>query len=458
IQKDLDNMDAMNAGKISGFNIDKRYLHADGSTVWINMTIAPVKVEDEAHPRHLCMVEDITDRRHAQEEKDKIEAQLQQAQKMEAIGTLSGGIAHDFNNILGVIMGCTELSLMETPKEAPIHEYLSEVIKATDRARDLVKQILAFSRQGSEEEAPLAIGIIIKEALKMLRSSLPSTIEIKQNIQKDVGLIMADPTQIHRIIMNLATNASQAMAEEGGEIDFRLEGIAIDDETAEQNPDLKSGPYVKLTVSDTGHGMAPDIVARIFEPYYTTKSIGEGTGLGLSVIHGIVQSHNGAIAVSSEPGRGTTFELYFPKIEFVGDRSETGETVNIPTGTERILFVDDEPSMARIYESMLQHLGYEASVRTSSREALEAFKAQPDKYDLVITDQTMPHLTGQMLARELVAIRPGIPIILCTGHSDSVNEDKMEAVGIRALVMKPISMAEIANAIRDVLDPASSEE
>lgn len=224
-----------------------------------------------------------------------------------------------------------------------------------------------------------------------------------------------------------------------------------------QHQDLKPGSHIKLTVSDTGHGMAPDIVERIFEPYYTTKDVGEGTGLGLSVIHGIIQGHKGAICVDSEPGKGTTFEVFFPKIEFAEKQSEISEIVRLATGTGRILFVDDEPSMAKIYQTMLERLGYEASVRTSSVEALNAFKAEPDKYDLIITDQTMPHLTGEMLAREMMTIRPAIPVILCSGYSDSISEDKARAMGIRAFVMKPISMVEIANTIREVLHPELPE-
>ena len=412
----------------------------------------PVETGDEIGRLALAFNQMSESLHRREAEKEQLETQLRQAQKMEAIGTLAGGIAHDFNNILGIIMGFTELSLHDTPKETLVYDRLTEALKATNRAKDLVKQILTFSRQGRQEANPLAMGIVIKEALKMLRASLPTTIEIQQNIERDTGLIMADPTQIHQVIMNLATNAYHAMGEKGGVLNVSVENIEIDDQSAGQNPDLRSGSFVKLTVSDTSHGMAPEVMERIFDPYYTTKEMGKGTGLGLSVVHGIALSHEGVINVHSEPGKGTAFEVLFPRIDLTGDRAEIKEEENIPTGFERILFVDDEPAMTQIYQSMLERLGYAVSIRTSSIEALEAFKAQPGKYDLVITDQTMPHLTGQMLAKEMITIRPDIPVILCTGHSDLIDDDKAKEMGVHAFVMKPIAMGEIARTIRDVLD------
>jgi len=427
-----------------------RVVDKAGDTRWVELNVVPLSWE--GRPATLCFQTDITEHKQAEEERRKLERQLQQAQKMEAIGNLAGGIAHDFNNILGVIMGYTELSLSQTAEDDSVHKYLSGTLKAASRAKDLVRQILAFSRQGELDEKPLAVDVIIGEALKMLRASLPTTIEIQQDIQKDPGLIMADPTHIDQIIINLCTNAAQAMGEAGGVLKVSLRSAYVDDKAAEEQRDLEPGAYVELIVSDTGHGMAPDIAERVFEPYFTTKGMGEGTGLGLSVVHGIVQSHRGAIDVHSEPGGGTVFSVFFPKIGLVQDREETSERESLPVGTERLLLVDDEPIMVSIYQSLLTRLGYRVATRTSSVEALEAFKAQPDKYDLVITDQTMPHLTGQALAREMMAVRPDIPVILCTGHSDLVDEDRAKETGIRAFVMKPLVMSEFANTIRDALD------
>lgn len=397
-------------------------------------------------------LQDISEYKQAETERLKLEGQLQQALKMEAIGTLAGGIAHDFNNILGIIMGSTQLSLDNTPDGDETHEFLTEALKATNRAKDLVKQILTFSRQSKQDEHPLALGIIVKEALKMLRASLPVTIEIQRDISGDVGLIMADPTQMHQVIINLSTNAAHAMRKNGGILRVEVKNVSVDEEAARQGKDLRPGSYVKLAVSDTGHGIEPEDMERIFEPYFTTKNVGEGTGLGLSVVQGIVVNHDGIMDVSSEPGKGTTFELLFPKLDMAVDPTEVDETETYPTGTERVLFVDDEPGMTRTYKAMLERLGYTVSVRTSSIEALDPFKAEPDGYDVVITDQTMPHLTGQVLAQEIMAIRPEMPIILCTGHSDTVNETKAAELGAKAFVMKPISMGDIARTIREVLD------
>jgi len=328
---------------------------------------------------------------------------------------------------------------------------MDKVFKASERARDLVKQILAFSRQGGEEIKPVQIHLIVNEILKLLRPTLPTTIEIRQNITS-TGTVMADPTQIHQVIMNLCTNAYHAMQEKGGVLEVSLTDVELDSDYTAKHLDTHPGPYLKLTVSDTGHGMEKKVLNRIFDPYYTTKEKTGGTGMGLAVVHGIVKSHGGVISVYSEPGKGSTFNVFLPRTESAEGVVEPEEIIPLPTGKERILFIDDEPFIVDIGKGMLEHLGYTVVTRTSPIEALEAFKAQPDKFDLVITDMTMPKMTGDELAKELMAIRPDIPIILCTGFSELINEEKAKAMGIRAFVMKPVVQREMANAVRKALD------
>jgi two-component system cell cycle sensor histidine kinase/response regulator CckA len=385
-------------------------------------------------------------------ERKKLEEQLRQAQKMEAIGTLAGGIAHDFNNILGVIMGYTELTLEETPEGGPHFQNLKQVMAAAQRAEEMVRQILAFSRKSEKERKPTNINHILQEALKMLRSSLPTTIDIQTRVQENLGLVMANPTQIHQIIVNLATNAAHAMREKGGQLEIRLEQLDLpEDNDILKGLNLTPGSYQELTVTDTGHGMTAEVMERIFEPYFTTKRPGEGTGMGLSVAHGIIKSHGGEITVSSEPFKGTTFQVYLPVVEDV-EEPAAAKGAPVTGGTEHILFVDDESSLAEMGKMMLEKLGYRVTARTSSVEALEAFRKTPDKFDLVISDQTMPNMAGTQLTRELLRTRPDIPVILSTGFSEIVNKENFKSLGIRAFVMKPIIKNEIARIIRDVLE------
>jgi CheY-like chemotaxis protein len=376
--------------------------------------------------------------------------QLLQTQKLEAIGTLAGGIAHDFNNILMAILGYTQLAMSEVPKDNRAQDDLQQVFMAGKRAKDLVKQILTFSRHTKQEKKPLELRLLIKEVLKFLRASLPTTIEILEHIESDAGIVMADPTQMHQVLMNLCTNAGHAMREKRGVLEVGLMTIDLDAATA-QHLGLGHGPYVDLMVSDTGHGMERAVMERIFHPFFTTKGPGEGTGLGLSVVHGIVKSHGGAITVDSEPGKGTTFHMYLPRIE-MGEVPEALASAPVPTGSERILLVDDEKTLVEMVKQMLEVLGYKVAGRTSSIEALEAFRCRPDKFDLVITDQTMPNMTGETLAMEILKIRPDMPIILCTGYIGLISEEKIKAIGIRELVMKPVVGDDIARIIRQVLD------
>ncbi len=383
-----------------------------------------------------------------------LEHRLRQAQKMEAMGTLAGGIAHDFNNILSPILGYSELALNKLSSTSPVTHDIEQVLQAATRARELVKQILTFSRRSEQELKPLQLHAIVKESVKLLRSSLPSTIEIRQQIATDCGTVLADPTQIHQIVINLCTNAYHAMRDRGGVLGIRLSALTVaeaDDKVLTQ--ELEAGPYVLLEVSDSGHGMDRRTMEKIFEPYFTTKPKGEGTGLGLSIVHGIVKAHGGHITVYSEPGQGTTFHVYFPTIE---KRDFFGEAVlkqPLPRGQGRILAVDDEETIVELIGQLLADLGYTVTSFTSSEKALEAFLREPDHFDVVITDMTMPKLTGLQLATRILEARPDMPIILCTGYSELVDEKIARAAGIRKYLMKPVSRKKLAYAVREALSP-----
>jgi PAS domain S-box-containing protein len=416
----------------------------DGTTYKVEVSISPIWDKTGAIMNYVAIERDVT---HEAE----LETQLRQVQKMEAIGTLAGGIAHDFNNILAAIMGYTEMALYDVPEGNPGRRNLEQVLKAGYRGKDLVKQIITFSRRSEQERRPMRVNPIVKEALKLLRASLPTTIDIRQNIEARSGMVLADPTQIHQVLMNLCGNAAYAMREEGGVLEVSLADVVFDSVDAAPYPDLNPGPYLKLTVSDTGHGIGRAVMERIFDPFFTTKRPGEGTGMGLAVVHGIVKGYGGAIVVDSEPGKGSTFEIFLPRIEGVFP-SEADSDAPMPTGNEHILFVDDEEDLVDMVQQMLERLGYSVVAKTNSLEALEVFKAQADQFALVITDQTMPHMTGADLAQELMRIRPDIPIILCTGFSEVISVEQAKALGIRDFVMKPFATREIAEITRHVLD------
>ncbi|MHC1744776.1 MAG: response regulator [Syntrophobacteraceae bacterium] len=385
-----------------------------------------------------------------------LERHLQLSQKMEAIGTLASGIAHDFNNILGAVFGYTELALLHGSNEAKVRQYLNLVLTAGERAKDLVQQILSFGQQGDDEKKPIQIDHILKEVLKFLRASLPATIEIRRNIGSDIGNILADPVQIHQVLMNLCTNAHHAMSEQGGVLEISLSPENLGPECTAIHPDLESGPYVRLSVKDTGHGMDEETLSRIFDPYFTTKEKGVGTGLGLAVVHRIVQKHGGVITVTSAPGKGSAFNLYFPVIQKEAV-SEARAPADLPTGNERILFVDDDLVLVEIGRQMLESMGYRVETRTSSIDALSLFKARPHSFDVVITDMTMPNMTGEKLAIELMRVRMDIPIVLCTGYSEKMMEHRAKAIGIRTIVLKPILMANLATAVRTALEGTARE-
>ena len=404
-------------------------------------------------------LEDEVARRTEKLEKELIrrketEGQLLRAQKMEAIGTLAGGIAHDFNNILSAILGYAELSLVVVEKESSLCDYIQQIYTAGERAKDLVQQILTFSRQGDSQMKPVKIGVIIKEALKLLKATLPTTITLQQKITS-VSPVLADLTQVHQIIMNLATNAAHAMEEKGGLLSVELTDVNLPPEEIIQDSDLTPGAFVRLRISDTGHGMSSDKLERIFDPFFTTKPPGKGTGLGLSTVHGIVKNHNGSITVSSEPDRGTTVDILFPTAEKEVRVESAGDQV-LPSGTECILFVDDEQAITNMSKVMLENLGYKVIAETSSVDALTSFKNQPDEIDVVITDLTMPHMTGLELAREFQRIRPDTPIILCSGYVAKIPVDKAKSMGVQAVVSKPVSRRTIAEVIRGVLSRDAS--
>ena len=384
-------------------------------------------------------------------EMKQLEAQLQQALKMESIGILAGGIAHDFNNILGIILGNVELALDDVQKWNPAHHNLNEIRTASIRARDIVRQILAFSRQSKQEKKPIRISRIMEDSILLLRSSIPTTIDLRLNILTKADIVKADPTQINQIILNLCTNAAHVMREKGGILEVNLIDMELDEEEVKRYHGLTPGTYVKISVKDTGQGMDPGILKNIFEPYFTTKEEGEGSGMGLAVVHGIVKNHGGDISVISEPGKGSIFEVFLPSIDAETD-SSFEEPSRLAGGDERILLVDDEKAIVTALKPMLERLGYQVTVKTSGVEALDAFKAMPGDFDVVITDMTMPMMTGVDLAKALMQIHSDIPIILCTGFSDMINEDKARKIGISAFVMKPMVISEIAKTIRQVLD------
>lgn len=418
---------------------------ADGKLHMIDFSLKPVLGPDGEVVMLIPEGRDIT-------ETKKLEQEIRQLHKMEAIGTLAGGIAHDFNNILTAIIGYTDMALRKLPdNDMAVHD-LEQVQVASSRAKDLVSRILTFSRLGEHEVKPVKVSSIIDEVLKLLRSSLPATIEIQKQIDTSQyeDIVLADQTQLHQVLVNLGTNAAHAMRAEGGTLAISLSAIEVDATLRQLHPDLAPGPFVRLTVTDTGHGMTNAVKVRIFDPYFTTKEAGEGTGMGLALVQGIIKGHGGAISVYSEPGQGTAFHILLPRIQkFVAQgRVEDGP---LHGGTERILFVDDEEILSRMGCELLESLGYRVTATSSSLEALQLFKANPAAFDLVITDMTMPKLTGKQLAEKIFGVRPDIPIILCTGFCDLLNEKQAKEIGIREFVMKPYVLKGLDKTIRRAL-------
>ncbi|MCE5335339.1 MAG: PAS domain S-box protein [Desulfobacteraceae bacterium] len=430
-------------------NLETSFRRKSGEVFPTLYSTATIEVRGE--PCLISIFVDITERRLAEEEKERLQAQLRQAQKLEAIGTLAEGVAHDFKNILCPIIGYTQMAIDDAPESSPLRSDLEQILSAANRANDLSKQILAVSDHGQEQErVPIDISSITREALKLMRASLPSSIEIRQNIQR--GMALADATQIHQVLMNLFTNSVHAIGERGM-IAVNLSSVELSEEDllALSIADLRPGAFLKLSVSDTGHGIDAETMQRIFDPYFTTKDVGKGSGLGLAVVHGIVKRHEGAITVQSSPGAGSIFDVYLPRLDDTGEHcAETAS--NLPRGTERILLVDNETVVADLIALMLERLGYKVTVRTDALQAIEFFRSCPDCFDLVIADYIMPHITGTELAVEILKTRPGMPIMLCTGYSKKVTEKSAKDLGLRGFILKPPDRKALAELVRSVLD------
>lgn len=426
-----------------------RFIDKNKHTRWVDMSTT--MIQWEGRPAVLTFLSDITEARRSEEERRKLEEVLRHSQKMEAVGTLAGGIAHDFNNLLAAIMGYIEIARMriENPEA---RDRLDKAIQASRRAKDLVSRILSFSRQRDQCLQPVRLAPIIHEAATHIQASLPATIAIHLDIEDENAVAAADPTQIHQVLMNLCANAVHAMREGGGELHIRLRHQYLDASGAAMHPDLHAGDYLRITVEDTGHGIPPEILERIFEPYFTTKEEREGTGLGLAVIHGIVRGHGGAITVESALEKGSAFHVFIPTAASLEVPSDAKGMAPLPRGHERILFVDDQNDLVEIGKEMLKTLGYAVITRTSSMEALELFRSQPEAFDLVITDLTMPNLTGDVLAKKILHIRPDMPIILCTGYDKEISRERALALGLREYLLKPVDLPTLARAIRAAVD------
>ncbi len=429
-------------------NTMRRRKHKDGAIIQVETSVVLLKDADGTVSGSVSSTRDITDR-------NRVEEQLLQSQKMEAIGTLAGGIAHDFNNILGAIIGYAELSQDLPTAGDDLQQNLSQILKASGRAKNLVQQILAFSRKSTTEQRPLQLHLIVKEALNLLRSSIPATISIKSDIATANDIVIADATQMHQIVMNLCTNAAHAMRQKGGMLDVTLKAIDLDDQIVRAYADIPAGPYVRLSIRDTGTGIPRDTLGRIFEPFFTTKESGEGTGMGLAVAHGIAKSLNGDIKVYSEQGKGTVFHVLLPRVQEKGAVPEVSGR-SAPRGNERVLLVDDETVLLDVGEKLLSSLGYQVTALNSPLDALELFKKTPDGFDIVITDQTMPDMTGYELGQRLKELRSDIPVILCTGYSDMVTAESAIAGGLQAYVTKPLNRLSIAETLRSALEEKES--
>ncbi|MCK8602735.1 hybrid sensor histidine kinase/response regulator [Desulfoferrobacter suflitae] len=439
-----------------GVTIENEMLEIDAfdgrKRIVLNYT-APLLDDDGTVQGAIVVNQDITEQTRTEAEKERLEAELRHSQKMEAIGTLAGGIAHEFNNILGIVLGNAELAREDIPDWNPARHHLDEIKSAAMRAKEVVRQLLTFSRRSEEQKRTLDLVPIIKEATRFLRSSIPMNIEFRMNMPAQCRSVEADSTQIHQILINLCSNAAHAMEDFGGILEFALADITLDNNSPFVSRELAPGDYVMLTITDTGCGIPPGILERIYDPYFTTKEVGKGTGMGLAIVHGIVENHGGSIQVESRPGKGTTFRIFFPagrgRIQ-----SQTVPAERFPAGAESILFVDDEESISNLCRLLLERLGYRVHSETSPVRALQIFAADPSRFDLVITDMTMPEMNGDRLLEEVLQIRPDVATILCTGYSERMDEQRARQIGAGAYALKPLNRAELARLVRMVLDDA----
>jgi PAS domain S-box-containing protein len=432
-------------------------MNSSGEKILLDFCINPIR-DANGTVIYLCPeAKDITNQKDSDKERKKLEKQLYQAQKMEVIGTLAGGIAHDFNNILGVMIGFSELALEDIKKGDPARYSIEQVAQAGFRAKDLVEQILLFSRQSKHEMKPVKVIPLAKEVIKMLNSTISKDINIKQKFSIQSDLVLADPTQLHQIFMNLCTNATHAMNEKGGILSVTLDQIDFDKDSLLNFPGLKPGPHLKLQVADTGHGIPNHIIDKIFDPFFTTKSLKEGTGLGLSVVHGIVKNHGGDIKVYSESGEGTTFQVYLPFIKSEKQANSVPHQA-IPKGSGHLLLIDDEIPLIDLGKRMLERLGYKVTAISDSQIAWEIFQKDPDQFDMIITDKDMPHINGLELSKKIINLRSNMPIIMCTGFSDDISLDQVNKIGIKTLLYKPIIKKDIAEKIHQLFDHTNKKE
>jgi PAS domain S-box-containing protein len=434
-------------------NVEAEFIDAKGEPGW---GLLSAETAEFGGRRHIVFSNhDITERRRMEIAKAALEDQLRHVQKMEAIGTLAGGIAHDFNNILGAMLAYTDLAKLDATGNAAVLESLEEIRKAGFRAKDLVQQILTFSRRAPNERRPIRLQPIVAEAMKLMRSTMPSTIHFLSEVAEDLGTVSADATQIHQILVNLCTNAAHAMKDTPGEIVVRVQPCHVRRSRPEHYPNVRPGRYAELSVSDTGKGMDAETLERIFEPFFTTKKPGEGTGLGLSVVDGIVKDHGGTIRVESQPGHGTTVRILLP-LQTAPEATHAAQAEVIPLGHgERILFIDDEPVLCTGAKKLLEKLNYVVTTETSAPVAVALFKSDPRRFDLVVTDLTMPGMSGVDVAAELLRARPGTPVVLSSGFSASLTMEAVRALGIRELVAKPLSVAELAQTVHAALHTES---
>jgi PAS domain S-box-containing protein len=422
---------------------------AGGEEVPVKLAARPLALDGM---ESFCIVAtDLTDQKRTEKALRESEMQLRQAQKMEAVGTLAGGIAHDFNNILAAMIGFSEMAADDVPADSKTRHYLKRVHEAGLRGRELVKQILAFSRKGEGKRKQISLTPLVHETYALLRSSLPATIQMPLAITTTDDYVIADPTQLQQVLMNLATNAAHAM-QDGGQLTISVSSVTFPAGSPLPDPDMEPGAYVKLTVKDTGTGMTEEVRQRIFEPFFTTKEQGRGTGMGLAVVYGVVKSHGGTVTVQSEMGQGSIFNVYLPRVQ-KPEVSEKDEAISaLPVGTERILFVDDEEVLVEMGRDMLESLGYHVTVAKHPTDAWNLFLEDPSRFDIIITDQTMPDTTGVTLALKMLRVRPEMPVVLCTGYSETVSADKAEEAGICEFVMKPMLKKELAETLRRALD------